>query len=132
MRTSVVLSSEAKINRDRQEQKLIGWYIECWMFATHQSTFEQVGQQGKKSSLKGRNRSPRYEEAEGDIEDFNLTCTRCKGECRLASHDGQMGHDVETSINTVHLHSLQRVIARPCLKASILTCPLNQTSTIPA
>jgi len=45
---------------------------------------------------------------------------------------GRMGHDVGTSINTVHLHSFQRVIARPYLKASILTYLPNQISTTPA
>jgi len=42
---------------------------------------------GENPSLKGRNPSPRYEEAEGDIDDFNPTSTQFKGECRLASHD---------------------------------------------
>jgi len=41
-----------------------------------------IGRGKKKPSLKGRNPSRRYEEAEGDIEDFNLTY-QCKGELGL-------------------------------------------------
>jgi len=36
---------------------------------------------------------------------------------------GRMGHDVGTSINTVHLHSLQRVIARPYVKSININLP---------